>query len=218
MLQYIYLYIYHILFRHIACSPIKWRHIIKVPPIIVWATLLCHPQLMSAPPQQSSLSSFESAAAARGTAAGGGLAGPTNNDVCLNGGGAALTLYTPCQFPPVRHSVNCCCPQLTTIFPQTQRISLFVTSGFAACSDLLSKAHSWPIWHLSVIRRKLSSNLSNWTQTGCWQLKCRHPEISVVFVNCQRLSSLVVNRLGGKGSKRTSFSDRRFVRAWNWWI
>ena len=153
-----------------------------------------------------------------GTTASGGLAGPTNNDVCLNGGGAALTLYTPCQFPPVRHSVNCCCPQLTTIFPQTQRISLFVTSGFAACSDLLSKAHSWPIWHLSVIRRKLSSNLSNWTQTGCWQLKCRHPEISVVFVNCQRLSSLVVNRLGGKGSKRSSFSDRRFVRAWSWWI
>ena len=37
-----------------------------------------------------------------------GLAGPTNNDVCLNGAGAALTLYTPCQFPPVRHSVNCC--------------------------------------------------------------------------------------------------------------
>ena len=142
--------------------------------IFVWLVVI-QPTLPSTADVSSSTAAWAASSPqlSSGTTASGGLAGPTNNDVCLNGGGAALTLYTPCQFPPVRHSVNCCCPQLTTIFPQTQRISLFVTSGFAACSDLLSKAHSWPIWHLSVIRRKLSSNLSNWTQTGCWQLKCR---------------------------------------------
>ena len=115
-----------------------------------------------------------------GTTASGGLAGPTNNDVCLNGGGAALTLYTPCQFPPVRQPVNCCRHPLARISSRKLTGFLCLSSWFAACSDLLSEGNFRPVWHLSVSQGKLSSNLSNWTQTaevpapwdlgGFWQL------------------------------------------------
>ena len=86
-----------------------------------------------------------------------GLAGPTNNDVCLNGAGAALTLYTPCQFPPVRHSVNCCRHSVNLI--SSEKSSGFLRSWHLDLhrGDLSSER---PVWHLSVTRWKLSSNLS----------------------------------------------------------
>ena len=205
--RYIYLYIYHILFRHIACSPIKWRHIIKVPPIIVWATLLCHPQLMSAPPQQSSLSSFESAAAARGTAAGGGLAGPTNNDVCLNGGGAALTLYTPCQFPPVRQPVNCCRDPLARISSHKSTGFLRLSPGFAVTSRVKA------IFGLFDTCQWVGGSCHRICQIEPKQLKCRHPEILVAFDNWQRLSPVVVKWLWATWGKWQNIRWR-----WTSWI
>ena len=102
-----------------------------------------------------------------------GLAGPTNNDVCLNGAGAALTLYTPCQFPPVRHSVNCCRHSVNLISSEK-------SSGFLRS------------WHLDLHRGDLSSeeligglfDTCQWLVGSCHQicqncvctqLKCRHP-------------------------------------------
>ena len=147
---------------------------------------------MSAPPQQPEqlLPEQLRVRSCRPTA-GGGLAGPTNNDVCLNGGGAALTLYTPCQFPPVRQPVNCCHNSIARI--SSQRLTGFlylrlaVTSWvkaffglFDTCQWLGGSCHQ-----ICQIEPKLAPD--SWS-AGFWQ-------VSSDSDNCQRLSPVVVKWL-----------------------